>query len=280
MRLAMIEVNGYGQPAVMTSGGRFVDLGAAGGRWRDLEEIIGQGEEARREIVKILKHNPPEAAAPRLLSPLTRPEKIMCIGKNYADHCRELGSALPERPVLFAKYRNALCGPGAEVPLPAVSTMVDYEAELAAVIGRRCRNVTAGEALSCVFGYTCANDLTLRDAQKQDGQWTRAKSPDMFCPLGPVLVTADEIPDPQDLAVRLTLNGRVMQDSNTREMVFGVAALVSYLSATMTLEPGDLLLTGTPAGGGAGRNPPVFLKSGDSLRVEIEQIGALETRMA
>jgi len=215
----------------------------------------------------------------RILKPLGRPEKIMCIGKNYRDHCREMNSPLPERPVLFAKYPNALAGPDEEIMLPEVSRMVDWEAELAAVIGRRCRNVPVESALECVFGYTCANDLTMRDAQKEDGQWVRAKSPDSFCPLGPAIVTSDEIPDPQRLDIRLTLTGDVMQSSNTREMVFGVAELISYLSRTMTLQPGDILLTGTPPGVGAGRDPQVFLRDGDRVVVELEGIGALANRM-
>jgi 2-keto-4-pentenoate hydratase/2-oxohepta-3-ene-1,7-dioic acid hydratase in catechol pathway len=163
--------------------------------------------------------------------------------------------------------------------MPSVSSQIDYEAELAVVIGRRAKSVSPDEALSFVFGYTCANDLTMRDAQAQDGQWTRAKSPDSFCPVGPVIVTADEIPDPQNLSIRLTLNGKTMQESNTSQMVFRVADLVSYLSRTMTLIPGDLILTGTPPGVGMGRKPPVFLKNGDLVCVEIQGLGRLENTM-
>ena len=279
MKLAMIEVVGRGRPAVVLDSGGCVDLAANGGRWKDLEEIIKQGAEALGLVESIVKKASSTVEGARFLSPLSRPEKIMCIGKNYADHCRELGSPLPDRPVLFAKYRNAISGPDAEVELPEESSQVDYEAELAVVIGRRSKKLTPQEATDAVFGYTCANDLTMRDAQKAEGQWVRAKSPDSFCPLGPVIVTADEIPDPQNLKIGLTLNGRVMQDSNTAEMVFGVAELVSRLSATMTLEPGDLLLTGTPPGVGAGRDPQVFLKGGDILCVEIERVGELRTRI-
>jgi len=277
MRLAMIETGRGRTPAVVTTDGRFLDLVACGLReWRSLEEIISAGEEALREVENLLKTERPALEDARLLCPLTAPEKIMCIGKNYADHCRELGSPLPERPVLFAKYCNALAGPGEEIQLPELSSMIDYEAELAVVIGKKCRNVSCEEALSFVFGYTCANDLTMRDAQKADGQWTRAKTPDGFCPVGPYLVTADEIADPQNLKIRLTLNGRLMKDSNPSQMVSSVAELVSYLSKTMTLKPGDLLLTGTPPGVGMGRDPQVFLKSGDRVCVEIEGIGHLE----
>ncbi|HUU26786.1 MAG TPA: fumarylacetoacetate hydrolase family protein [archaeon] len=279
MKLAMIEVNGSAHPAVVLDEERYIDLAPHGFGWRDLEQIIEGGEEVLREIKSIIRSEPPGTEPDRLLAPLTRPEKIMCIGKNYADHCREFGSPLPDRPVLFAKYRNALAGPGAQIELPSVSGKVDYEAELAVVIGRKCKNIGPKEALSAVFGYTCANDLTMRDAQAQDGQWTRAKSPDSFCPVGPVIVTADEISDPQNLSIRLTLNGKEMQNSNTGQMVFPVAELVSYLSATMTLVPGDLLLTGTPSGVGMGRKPAVFLKGGDLVSVEIEGLGRLENRM-
>jgi 2-keto-4-pentenoate hydratase/2-oxohepta-3-ene-1,7-dioic acid hydratase in catechol pathway len=279
MRVAMIETGDRVGPAVVLPEGGFVDLTARGLPWRDVEELIEAGDEGLREAANVARDGEPRIDNPRLLCPLSRPEKIMCIGKNYADHCRELGSPLPERPILFAKYSNALAAPGDEIELPASSRMIDYEAELAVVISARCKNVSPEEALSFVFGYTCANDLTMRDAQKEDGQWTRAKSPDSFCPVGPWIVTADEIADPQSLPIRLTLNGNLMQESNTGQMVFGVAKLVSYLSSTMTLKPGDLLLTGTPAGVGAGRDPQVFLKKGDRLSVEIEGIGTLENSM-
>ena len=279
MKLAMIEVSGQARPAVVLEDEGCVDLVAGGGGWKDIKEIIEQGAEALSLIEGMVKNAPAVVTGVRLLAPLSRPEKIMCIGKNYADHCREMGSPLPERPVLFAKYRNAITGPDAEVELPEESSQVDYEAELAVVIGRRCKHLTPQEALSVVFGYTCANDLTMRDAQAAEGQWVRAKTPDSFCPLGPVIVTADEIPDPQNLKITLTLNSELMQDSNTGEMVFGVAELVSRLSASMTLEPGDLLLTGTPPGVGMGRDPQVFLKQGDILCVEIERIGELRTRI-
>jgi len=280
MRVAMIKVEDRKGPAVVLPEGGFVDLADRGLPWRDVEELIEAGDEGLREAANVVRAGGPRIDNPRLLCPLSRPEKIMCIGKNYADHCRELGSPLPERPILFAKYSNALAAPGDEIGLPGVSRMIDYEAELAVVISARCKNVSPEEALSFVFGYTCANDLTMRDAQKADGQWTRAKSPDSFCPVGPWIVTADEIADPQSLTIRLTLNGNLMQESNTEQMVFGVAKLVSYLSSTMTLKPGDLLLTGTPAGVGAGRDPQVFLKKRDRLSVEIERIGILENTMA
>ncbi|MBW7998424.1 MAG: fumarylacetoacetate hydrolase family protein [Candidatus Glassbacteria bacterium] len=280
MKLAMVRVDGSARPAVMDSDGALVDLKACGMvHWENLDELIAAGEDVWREAADAAARDYPRLSDPELLVPLSSPQKIMCIGRNYADHARELGHDLPEHPVLFAKYANALAGPGDEIVLPGVSREIDYEAELAVVIGKRCKAVDRDAALDCVFGYTCANDITMRDAQKADGQWTRAKSPDTFCPLGPWLVSADEIPDPQALAIALELNGEVMQDSSTAEMVFGVAELVSYLSQTMTLLPGDLLLTGTPPGVGAGRDPQVFLDSGDKLKVKVERIGELENRV-
>lgn len=279
MRLAMIEVEGSRRPAVIDSNGAALDLTAGGLlHWRDLEELIAAGTDAWREAADLPRRDLPKISQPKLLAPLTHPQKIMCIGRNYADHAKELGHDLPERPVLFAKYASSITGPGAEIVLPAASRKIDYEAELAVVIGRKCKDVAKESALDYVFGYTCANDVTMRDAQVTDGQWTRAKSPDTFCPLGPWIVTADEIRDPQALAISMTLNGEVMQESSTASMVFGVAELVSYLSNTMTLLPGDILLTGTPPGVGAGRDPQVFIRDGDRLRVEIEGLGVLENR--
>jgi 2-keto-4-pentenoate hydratase/2-oxohepta-3-ene-1,7-dioic acid hydratase in catechol pathway len=252
MRLAMIAVQETARPAVQLGAGGFADLSALGG-WRDLEELITEGGPALARIRAALAGGSlVPAAGARPVQPLCRPEKIMCIGKNYADHCRELGLPPPARPVLFAKFANALAGPDEAIPLPTVSRMIDWEAELAVVVGRTCRNAGETEALECVFGYCAANDLTMRDVQEEDGQWVRAKSPDKFCPLGPVVVTRDEVADPQALGIRLTVNGRLMQDSNTREMVFGVGRLLSFLSQSMTLRPGDILLTGTPPGVGAG----------------------------
>jgi 2-keto-4-pentenoate hydratase/2-oxohepta-3-ene-1,7-dioic acid hydratase in catechol pathway len=275
MKLAMINADGSAHPAVVCDNGEYVDLRAAGLPWDSLEQLIEAGEAAWREAANAANHSKPRLQNPVLLAPLSRPQKIMCIGRNYADHAKELGHDLPKRPVLFAKYANALAGPGAEIPLPSVSEQIDFEAELAVVIGKSCKDVKQADALDHVFGYTCANDITMRDAQKSDGQWTRAKSPDSFCPVGPWIVTADEIDNPQALDISMALNGKVMQDSNTKNMVFGVAELISYLSKTMTLLPGDLLLTGTPPGVGAGRDPQVFIKNGDTLKVTIGCVGEL-----
>jgi 2-keto-4-pentenoate hydratase/2-oxohepta-3-ene-1,7-dioic acid hydratase in catechol pathway len=207
--------------------------------------------------------------------PIERPQKIICVGLNYRDHAEEQGVAVPEQPILFAKWPNTLVGPGEPIVLPAISEKVDYEAELGVVIGSRVRNVSAESALEAVRGYICVNDVSARDLQFSDGQWTRGKSPDTFCPVGPRLVPASEVPDPQALAIRALLNGKPMQDSTTANMIFGVAEIIAFASQTITLEPGDLIATGTPAGVGVFRDPPVFLQPGDEITIEIDGIGAL-----
>jgi 2-keto-4-pentenoate hydratase/2-oxohepta-3-ene-1,7-dioic acid hydratase in catechol pathway len=201
--------------------------------------------------------------------------KIICAGMNYRDHAEETGLAVPERPVLFAKWPNALIGPGEPIVLPSLTAEVDYEAELGVVIGRRSRDLSVEEALDAVGGYVCVNDVSARDLQFADGQWTRAKSLDTFCPVGPRLVAAADIPDPQALRIRCLVNGEALQDSSTANMVFGVAELVAYASRGMMLEPGDLIATGTPAGVGFTRKPPIFLRAGDEVTIDIEGIGAL-----
>ena len=213
------------------------------------------------------------------LAPL-RPVNLFCIGKNYAAHAKETGSDAPESPIVFMKPTSAVTDPDHPILIPHVcqdGTEVDYEAELAVVIGRVVRDVPQAEALDYVFGYTCANDISARKWQLEGGggQWIRGKGFDTFCPLGPVLVTADEIPDPQNLAVKLILNGEMMQCGVTSDMIFTVAKLISFLSRDTTLLPGTVILTGTPAGVGFTREPPVYLKDGDQVVVEIEGIGRL-----
>jgi 2-keto-4-pentenoate hydratase/2-oxohepta-3-ene-1,7-dioic acid hydratase in catechol pathway len=207
--------------------------------------------------------------------PIDRPGKIICVGLNYRDHAEEQGAPLPEAPLLFAKWQNTLIGPGESIVIPPIVTKCDYEAELGVVIGASVRNVSAENALEAVAGYVCVNDVSARDLQFADGQWTRGKSPDTFCPVGPRLVPRDEIPDPQALSIRAVLNGEAMQDSSTSNMVFGVADVIAYITQTITLEPGDLIATGTPAGVGAFRKPPVFMQPGDEITIEIEGLGAL-----
>ena len=219
------------------------------------------------------------ATIARRLAPL-EPVNIFCIGLNYREHAKETGLELPENPVVFMKPSSAVTDPGESIVLPASCRSgpeVDYEAELAVVIGRTAKNVSETEALDHIFGYTCANDVSARRWQMHGGggQWIRGKSFDSFCPLGPVLVTADEIPDPQALGVRCLLNGRIMQDGFTGDMIFSVTRLIHLLSQDMTLLPGTVILTGTPSGVGFSRTPPIYLADGDEVTVDVEGIGQL-----
>jgi 2-keto-4-pentenoate hydratase/2-oxohepta-3-ene-1,7-dioic acid hydratase in catechol pathway len=207
--------------------------------------------------------------------PIERPSKIVCVGLNYRDHAEEQGGDLPEAPLLFAKWPSSLIGPGEAIVLPPESKQVDYEAELGVVIGTRARHVSEADALEHVRGYLCLNDVSARDLQFSDGQWTRGKSPDTFCPVGPRLVSREEIADPQALAIRAIVNGETLQDSSTSKMIFSVAEIIAYVTRTTTLEPGDLIATGTPAGVGVFRDPKVLLADGDEVTIEIEGLGAL-----
>ena len=207
--------------------------------------------------------------------PIDRPGKIICVGLNYKDHAEEQGVDLPTAPLLFAKWNNTLIGPGEPIVIPPIVTKTDYEAELGVVIGSRVSKVSAENALEAVAGYICVNDVSARDLQFADGQWSRGKSPDTYCPVGPQLVPRDEITDPQSLTIRAILNGETMQDSTTANMVFGVAEIIAYVTQTITLEPGDLIATGTPAGVGAFRDPKVFMQPGDEITIEIEGLGSL-----
>jgi 2-keto-4-pentenoate hydratase/2-oxohepta-3-ene-1,7-dioic acid hydratase in catechol pathway len=201
--------------------------------------------------------------------------KIVCVGLNYVDHAREVELALPERPLLFAKWPNAVIASGEAIVIPAGVEQVDYEAELAAVIGTRVKGVSVENALEAVAGYTCLNDVSARVLQFADGQWTRAKSLDTFCPIGPRVVPRDEVGDPQSLRISCRLNGEVVQDGSTADMIFGVAELVAFISETITLEPGDVIATGTPPGVAFGQADPRYLRDGDAVEVEIERIGVL-----
>jgi 2,4-diketo-3-deoxy-L-fuconate hydrolase len=220
------------------------------------------------------------AAGVRLGPPVARPGALICIGKNYADHAAEFDGAVPAAPLLFAKATSCIIGPHDPIRIPPGFSSVDAEAELAVVIGRRATRVPEAEALNHVAGYTALNDVTERTAQREGQQWYRGKSFDTFCPCGPVLVTPDELGDPRQLRVGSRLNGQPLQDGHTRQMIFGVATLISYISQTLTLEPGDLIATGTPSGVGFVRKPPVLLKPGDVIEVDIEKIGALRNPVA
>jgi acylpyruvate hydrolase len=207
--------------------------------------------------------------------PVPDPDKIVCLGLNYHDHAEELRMEVPPVPTFFAKFRNALCGPKSPIMLSRLSSQVDYEGELAAVVGRRCRDVSVRDALAFVAGYTIMNDVSARDLQMRTSQWTAGKTLDTFAPMGPGIVPAADIPDPQTLEITTRVNGVTLQQGNTGRMIFPVATTIAFLSSLMTLEPGDIISTGTPAGVGFRRQPPVFLKARDVVEVEIGRIGAI-----
>ena len=264
-----------------------------GERWLPASEIVGGGPFTMADLLaggvrtlaalrdgsdaaRIAERGRPLVDAD-LLAPVPRPGKIVAIGRNYRDHTTEEGVEPPPAPLIFAKWPSAVVGHGADVSWdPDLSRQVDYEAELAVVIGRTARAVGVDDALAHVLGYTCLNDVSARDLQFGDGQWVRGKSLDTFCPIGPALVTADEIGDPQDLAVSWWVGDERVQEARTSDMFFGVAEIISYCSMSFTLEPGDVIATGTPGGVGVFRDPPRFLGDGDRMTVDIERIGRLE----
>jgi 2-keto-4-pentenoate hydratase/2-oxohepta-3-ene-1,7-dioic acid hydratase in catechol pathway len=272
MRYAVAEVNGNPHIATVREDGTLVPT--RGGAGRTLSDVLALAPDARAEVLA------PDGDAllpvgTRLLAPL-RPASIVCIGLNYLDHIRESGMQTPASPLVFTKLRTAVIGPGEAIVIdPAITRQVDWEVELAVVIGRDARDVIAADALDYVFGYTVANDVSARDVQFADGQWLRGKSLDTFCPLGPEVVTAETLGDPQGLALSTRVNGDMVQDSSTAQMVFGAAELIAFCSHSFTLCAGDLLLTGTPWGCGAFMDPQRFLADGDTVEVEIEGIGVL-----
>lgn len=210
-----------------------------------------------------------------LCAPIPMPNKIICIGLNYRDHAKESGAEIPKSPIIFSKFNTCIIGANQPIVLPKNSSQVDYEAELAFIIGRRAKNVSREDAMNYVFGYTNFNDVSARDFQFSDGQWQRGKSCDTFAPLGEFIATTDEIADPHNLKIQFRLNGEVLQNSNTGELIFKIPELIEFLSETITLEPGDIIATGTPPGVGFARQPPIFLKDGDIAEVEIEGLGVL-----
>lgn len=246
-------------------------------------EIITRGPEALKEIAALVSNETKStrsAVAARGVDevdflPAVYPGKILAIGRNYADHALEGGGEPPKAPLIFAKLSNALSAHNAPIVLPTVSETIDWEAELAVVIGRRAKAVTEADALNHVFGYTLVNDVTARDLQRKDGQWTRGKGLDTFAPLGPFITTRDEIEDIQNLKIEGLYNGEVTQTSNTSKMIFSIAYLISYISQGITLEPGDVIASGTPEGVGFFREPPVLLKPGDVCEVRVEKLGTL-----
>jgi 2-keto-4-pentenoate hydratase/2-oxohepta-3-ene-1,7-dioic acid hydratase in catechol pathway len=252
--------------------------------WTKTKEVIGAGDRVLRLLestakgVKESRLNSGIKLAPknaRLGPPVPDPDKIICLGLNYRDHAEEANLPVPKVPLLFAKFRNSLTGPVDEIELPDASESVDYEAELAVVIGQTAKNVSEENALEYVFGAMAMNDVSARDVQLATSQWMAGKAIDTFAPCGPALVSLDELGDIQNLRIQARVNGRVVQDSNTGNMIFRVSYIVSYLSQLMTLVPGDIIATGTPAGVGFKREPPILLKDGDLVEVEVERIGRL-----
>lgn len=275
MRIARIRAHS-GPAVVVLEGETAFAATVAGQTFTDLPELL---EAAGGEISRIEQGEQLGAATNEtLLAPVARPRKIICIGLNYRKHAAEVGLELPKAPPIFAKWDNAIIGPYDDAPMPAASRFLDYESELTFVVGRRCRNVPAEETASVLFGYTCANDVSARDLQNQTSQWGAGKAFDGSCPLGPWIVTADELGPNPDLAVRGRLNGELMQDSRTADFIYSVPELVAFLTSIMTLEPGDLVLTGTPEGVGVARRPRIALKAGDVYEVEVEQVGSISNR--
>jgi 2-keto-4-pentenoate hydratase/2-oxohepta-3-ene-1,7-dioic acid hydratase in catechol pathway len=286
VKLLTFRAGGKTSPGVVDRD-TVVDLAAAGfpaGADGDLLEIVKGGDAmlARvRDAVKSGSAQRHRLSEVQIVAPIASPSKIVAVGLNYIDHCKEANLPVPGEPVLFAKFPNSVAGPFDDLSWPeSFSKEVDYEVELGVVIGKRGVNIPEAQALDYVCGYTTVNDVSARDQQFANAkQWDRGKSFDTSCPYGPYIVTRDEIPDPQTLTVRTVLNGQEMQISNTRNMVFGVAKLISYISQGTTLMPGDLIPTGTPFGVGFSRKPPVYLKDGDECVCEVEKIGAIRNKI-
>jgi 2-keto-4-pentenoate hydratase/2-oxohepta-3-ene-1,7-dioic acid hydratase in catechol pathway len=280
MRIATIQTP-KGPRAAVLQGDAYIDLHGTDASLPPSVRLLLEGGTAMLRAAKqaaahtdAVRH---PAAVVKLLPPIPDPAKIICMGLNYRDHAAETGAKIPSEPVLFSKFNTALIGPDEPIVLPAVSKKVDYEAELVLVVGKKGRHLTAATALEHLAGYTVGHDVSARDWQlEKDGrQWLAGKTFDTFAPLGPTLVTPDELSDPLNLAVRLRLNGQTMQDGSTRHMIFPPAAALAYISQVVTLQPGDLVFTGTPPGVGMARKPPVWLKAGDVVEVEIEGLGVL-----
>jgi 2-keto-4-pentenoate hydratase/2-oxohepta-3-ene-1,7-dioic acid hydratase in catechol pathway len=285
VKLLTFSVEGKARPGAL-KGDRVVDLAAAGlpaGPNGGLIEIARGGDamiERARKAMNDPKAKTYALSEVKVLPPIRMPSKIVAIGLNYIDHCKETGLPVPTVPVPFSKFTSSVCGPYDDIVWPmSVTKEVDYEVELGVVIGKRARDVAEKDALDYVMGYTVVNDVSARDLQFLGArQWDRSKSLDTFCPWGPYIVTRDEIPDPHVLQVRTILNGKEMQNSNTKNLIFNVPKIIAHLSQGTTLLPGDLIPTGTPGGVGFRRTPPVFLKDGDECVCEVERIGAIRNR--
>jgi len=276
LRFVTFQRDGYSEPGVM-----FDDqlIGIRGAGFDTIHSMIAGGTDALDRVARWVHNFPgselldPETA--RLLAPIPRPPKLICIGLNYRDHAEETKTPIPEVPTVFAKFTTAVTGHGHPIVLPKNSTKPDYEAEFAVVIGKGGRHIPEDRWREHVFGYTMVNDVSARDFQMATSQWIIGKTFDTFAPMGPAIVTADEIEDPHSLDISLVLSGEVMQCSNTRNLIFQIPRLIAYLSSVFTLEPGDIISTGTPAGVGFARKPPRFLKPGDEVTVRIAGLGEL-----
>jgi 2-keto-4-pentenoate hydratase/2-oxohepta-3-ene-1,7-dioic acid hydratase in catechol pathway len=276
LRFVTIQRAGYHEPGVLLDD---EVVGIRGAGFDDVISVISGGADAMDRIARWLG-NPPggerlNLADSKLAAPIPRPPKIVCIGLNYRDHAIESNMAIPETPTVFSKFPTAVIGPGAPIVLPKASTRPDYEAEMAVVIGKGGRHIPESRWREHVFGYTILNDVSARDFQMATSQWTIGKTFDTFAPFGPAIVTADEIEDPHNLAISLELSGDIVQQSNTSNLIFNVPKLIAYLSSVFTLEPGDLIATGTPSGVGFARTPPRYLKPGDEVRVRVQGLGEL-----
>ena len=276
MRFVTLERDGYAEPGVL-SGGELIGIGGA--RFDSVLSVIAGGADALDRVGRWLKNPPPgqpfDPARTQLAAPVPRPPKIVCIGLNYRDHAEESNLPIPETPTVFAKFPTAVIGHRRPIVLPKNSAKPDYEAEFAVVIGKGGRHIAEDRWREHVFGYTMVNDVSARDYQMATTQWMMGKTFDTFAPIGPAIVTADEIADPHNLDISLTLGGEAMQHSNTRHLIFGVPKLIAFLSSVFTLEPGDIISTGTPAGVGFARKPPRWLKPGDEVVVRVEGLGEL-----
>jgi len=276
LRFVTFRQESYSEPGVL-QGGQVIGIRGAG--FDSVASVIAGGAEAMDRVQRWLARPPiselPDMAKITLLAPIPRPPKIICIGLNYRDHAEEGKMTIPEVPTVFSKYHTAVIGPGHPIVLPKNSTKPDYEAEFAVVIGKRGRHIPEDRWREYVFGYTVFNDVSARDFQMATSQWMMGKTFDTFAPIGPSVVTADEVADPYNLAISLTLNGELMQNSNTGKMIFQVPRLIAFLSSVFTLEPGDVIATGTPAGVGFARKPPRWLRPGDEVTVRVEGLGEL-----
>jgi 2-keto-4-pentenoate hydratase/2-oxohepta-3-ene-1,7-dioic acid hydratase in catechol pathway len=276
MRFVTFQRESDSEPGVM-AGGQVIGIRGAG--FESVAAVIAGGADALDGVQRWLRRPPaselPDMARVRLLAPIPKPPKIICIGLNYRDHAAEGKMAIPEVPTVFAKFSTAVIGPGHAIVLPKNSAKPDYEAEFVVVIGKRGRHIPEDRWREYVFGYTMMNDVSARDYQLATSQWMMGKTFDTFAPFGPTIVTADEVPDPHNLGISLTLNGERMQNSNTGRMIFQIPRLIAFLSSVFTLEPGDIIATGTPAGVGFARKPPRWLKAGDEVTVRVEGLGEL-----